>query len=262
MPSHVPANVIEVADGFWNIRGSHKLGPIELGTQCSLLRRGDGFVLLDACAFDDATRRWLLETTRGGEAVEAILNLHPFHTLHVAAAHALFPNARLYGTARHAEVCPGLPWQPQRTEEVACHQLFADDFAFMVPRGVELVSRDPKLHFSSVLAFHTPTRTLHVDDTLIYMKLPWLLRPFGRELFRFHPALGKMLERRPGAAAELRAWIAELVERARGVDNLCAAHSTVLLARDNDGASIATRIERAAERVEGVLRKHERAYPA
>lgn len=256
-----PRRIIEVADGFWNLRGSFKIGPLDIGTQASLVRRPGGtFVLLDACAFDEPTRAWLDERTRGGERLEAVIHLHPFHTLHVAAAHELFPRAHLYGTARHVARLAALPWQPLRTEDPAFHRLYADDFDFMVPRGVDFIADDPKLHFSSVLAFHKPTRTLHVDDTLLYMKLPWLLRPFGRDLTRLHPTLRKVLERRPGAAGAFRAWAAELVERTRDVENLCAAHSAVLLGRDNRGASIASRIERAVQRAEGVLRAHERKH--
>ena len=47
----LPSNVIEVAEGFWNIRGSFKIaGLYDLGTHASLVRRASGkLVLLDAC---------------------------------------------------------------------------------------------------------------------------------------------------------------------------------------------------------------------
>ena len=255
-------DVIEVADGFWNIRGSFRVGGIlDIGTHASLARRASGtFVLLDACAFSEETREWLLEETRGGELLEAVLHLHPFHTLHVRAAHALFPRAKLFGTARHHETLADLPWEASLTESPELHEHFAEDFEFSVPRGTDFISKDPNLHFSSVLAIHRASKTLHVDDTLMYIRLPWLLRLFGSDVTRLHPTLAKVLEPRAGAAEEFRGWARELVTRAKDLDNLCAAHTAVLLGRKNTGASIASRVEAAVQKAESTLVAHERKH--
>ena len=257
-----PSNVIEVADGFWNIRGSFVIaGFYDLGTQASLVRRASGkYVLLDACALADDTRRWIHELTRDGEDLEAILHLHPFHTLHVRSAHEAFPRAKLHGTARHREKLADLPWEPLLTEDAALHEAFQEDFAFSVPCGVDFIPKDEKLHFASVLAFHHASKTLHVDDTLLYMRLPWPIRLFKPDVTRLHPTLGAVLEHRAGAAADFRAWTRELVELTRDVQNLCAAHSTALLARKNEGASIVTRVEAAVRGVEGKVVAHERKF--
>jgi hypothetical protein len=256
-----PPNVIEVADGFWNIRGSFKIGGIlDIGTQASLVRLGSGkYVLLDACAFSDEVHRWIGELTDGGDNLEAVLHLHPFHTLYVAMAHERYPKATLFGTARHIEKLGELPWDERRVDEAAVHQLFAEDFEFTVPRGVAFISADEKLHFASVIAFHRASRTLHVDDTLMYIKLPLLFRWIARDVVRLHPTLAMVLEKRAGATDDFRAWAGQLVELCRDVRNLCAAHSAVLLERDNRGASIAERVQAAVARVEGTLRAHERA---
>lgn len=255
-----PRQVIEVGDGFWNIRGSFKLGGIiNIGTQASLVRReSGGFVLLDACSLDEATRTWIGEVTGG--AIEAIVNLHPFHTVFVPEVHELYPEAALYGTARHHDKLPDLPWKAPRAEDPELHELFAEDFDFTVPRGVDFISSDEKLHFSSVLAVHRASKTLHVDDTVNYIRLPGPLRIFGRDLTRFHFTLPKVLEPRAGAAAEFRQWARELIERTREVDNLCAAHTSTLLGRDNRGASISERIAAALEKAEGKLAAHEQKH--
>jgi hypothetical protein len=260
--ARLPRSVVDLGAGFWNLRGSFRLGGlIELGTQASLVRRQSGrFVLLDAIDLDDATRRWVDERTDGGEAIEAVLHLHPFHTLHVRALHARYPGAKLYGTVRHHERFPDLPWEAARTEDPALHTLFADDLDFSVPRGVELVPSNENLHFSSVLAFHRASKTLHVDDTLLYLRLPGPLRALKRDVLRFHPTLGRVLEPRAGAARDFRAWAEELVERARGVENLCAAHSAVLRGPEHPDPPLATRIAQALQKVEGTLRRHERAH--
>lgn len=262
MPANrLPPNVIEVADGFWNIRGSYKLGGvIELGTQASLVKLARGtFVLLDACAFSDEVHRWIGELTNGGDRLEAFLHLHPFHTLHVATAHERYPKATLFGTARHIAKLGALPWDERRVEEPAVQQLFADDFEFTIPRGVDFIPADEKLHFASVIAFHRASRTLHVDDTLLYIKLPLLLRWAARDVVRLHPTLAKVLEKRAGATDEFRAWAGEFVALCRDARNLCAAHSAALLERDNRGPSIAERVEAAVAKAESTLRAHERA---
>lgn len=258
----LPSSVLEVADGFWNIRGSFKIaGVVDIGTQASLVRRKNGrFVLLDACEFPSEVRDWLLAKTRDGADVEAVLHLHPFHTLHVESGHALFPKATHHGTTRHRERAPAVPWSPLRVDEPELHRAFADDFDFMVPRGVDFIPRDPKLHFSSVLAFHSASRTLHVDDTLLFLRLPPPLSFFKPPVTRFHPTLGKVLERRPGAVAEFRTWANQLIERLGSVENLCAAHSAALLGRDNQREPIAERVRDAFRRVEGTLEAHEREH--
>ena len=258
----VPRDVIEVADGFWNIRGSFMIAGIyDLGTQASLVRRASGkYVLLDACALTDQSLRWLRAQTGDGAELEAVLHLHPFHTLHVRSAHEAFPRAKLYGTARHHAKLADLPWETLLTEDAALHAAFREDLGLSVPRGVYFIPRNENLHFASVLAFHHASKTLHVDDTLLYLRVPWPFRLFKPDVTRLHPTLAKVLEHRAGAAAEFRAWCRELVESTRDVQNLCAAHSTVLLSRENKGASIVTRVEAAVRNAESTLAAHERTH--
>ncbi len=260
--SEAPRHVIEVSKDFWNIRGSYKIGGVvDIGTHASVLRRANGkLVMLDACGLDDAARAWLMSLTRDGEDLEAVLHLHPFHTVHVRAAHELFPSAKLYGTARHADKLGDLPWEPLRTEDAELHSAFADDLAFSVPRGVDFVSSDPNLHFSSVLALHRASKTLHVDDTLIYMRVPLLFRLFGLDVTRLHPTLAKVLEPRPDAVSEFRAWTRELQDLVADADNLCAAHSAVVLARNNKGPTVPARVAAAVARAEGIVAAHERKH--
>ena len=194
-------SILHIADGFWNVRGSHKVaGLLDIGTHASLVRRkGGGFVFLDAYSPSEPVKRDLDEITRGGREVEAILNVHPFHTVHVKRMHELFPNARLYGTARHHERFPHLPWEATRSEDAATHALFAEDLEFSVPRGVDFISRDERVHFSSVLVRHSATRTLHVDDTLMYLRMPLPLRLLGHDVWST-PRLPQLTSRLPTAS--------------------------------------------------------------
>jgi hypothetical protein len=255
--------MLKVSEAFWNIRGSYKIGGvIDVGTQTSLVRRANGrFVFLDSYTLTGRVSREVDELTGGGENVEAILNLHPFHTVHVRKMHELFPRARLYGTARHLKRFPELPWEEARTEDSAVHEEFEDDFDFSVPRGVDFISADEKVHFSSVLAFHRASRTIHSDDTVMYIRMPALLRLFGlSDAVSFHPTLAKALERRPGAAGDFRAWAEQWIEDWQDAENLCAAHTAALLARENNGEPIHKRLRKALDKVGGTLQAHERKF--
>ena len=185
--------------------------------------------------------------------------MHPFHTVHVQKMHELYPQARLYGTARHLELFSDLPWEAELTEDPELHALFAEDFEFSVPAGVDFISANDNIHFSSVLVMHPVSQTMHVDDTFMYIKLPRPMRLVGmKDSLSFHPTLPMALEKRAGAVADFRAWAEGLCSDWRDVENLCAAHTAPLLASDNSGASIHDRLQKALRRCATKLRKHER----
>jgi len=243
-----------ISEDFWNIRGVFRaLGLLDVGTHCSLVRLSSGrFVMLDSYSLEGEVRDRVLAHTDGGRAVEAVINLHPFHTMHVQSTRSLFPGAKLYGTARHHERFASLPWEPERTEDPAFAACFADDFDFMVPQGVQLVTDSDHVHFSSVLAIHRPTETLHVDDTLSWLPLP------GGGLLHWHPTLGRALE--PGAEASetFRHWAEALAKRCESVRNVCTAHARGSTLRDQAPGEIATRIRKATRRIDWKLRGHAR----
>jgi hypothetical protein len=255
--------IIQVAPDFWNVRGVFRIaGLVDIGTQASLVRLKSGnFLFLDSYTADEALREELHAITGGAGEIEAIVNLHPFHTVHVERMHQMYPAARLHGTRRHLALFPDLPWEPVKSEDTPLHQLYADDFEFSIPRGVDFISGNEHVHCSSVMAYHRDSRTIHVDDTLMYIVLPRLLRLLGlRDSVAFHPTLAMALEKRPGAAAEFRAWAGEIIEQWGAAENLCAAHSGVLSAKNNRGNSIRERMCRALRRSELWLRAHEKRY--
>lgn len=255
--------IIGVSGDFWNIRGSFKIGGVvDIKTHASLVRLANGnFVFLDSYSLGEETRKEIAKIVGRRGKIEAILNVHPFHTVHVTRMHELYPQARLYGTARHLERFPELPWEAECTEEPELHALYADDFEFSVPAGVDFVSANDNIHFSSVLVMHPVSHTIHVDDTFMYIQLPLLLRLVGRkDSLGFHPTLAGALEKRAGAVADFRAWAETLTDDWGDAENLCAAHTAPLLARDNTGASIHERLGKALRKCEPVLRIHQLRY--
>lgn len=254
--------MIQTGNHFWNIRGSFRIaGLLDVGTQASLVRRATGgFVLLDSLVPDSQSAAAINELTDGGEKIEAILNLHPFHTLSVEAVHKRFPKAVLFGTQRHKDRFPDLPWATETTDSSALHQQFVDDLVFSVPAGVDFISDDEKVHFASVLAFHQDSGTIHVDDTFNYIPPSGLLRftPLADTL-SVHPTLAKALQPRAGAAAEFHRWAEGLIECWEGATALCAAHNGILTPQVGD-ATIPERLRAALDRVEDTLAAHEQRY--
>lgn len=255
--------IIQVADDFWNIRGSFKIGGVvDIKTHASLVRLANGnFVFLDAYSLGPKAREQVADIVGRDGEIEAILNLHPFHTVHVKKMHELYPQARLYGTARHHELFVDLPWEAECTEDPELHELYADDFEFSVPEGVDFISANDNVHFSSVLVMHRDSYTIHVDDTFMYIQLPFMLRLVGiKDSLGFHPTLSSALEKRTGAAADFRAWARTLIDDWEDAENLCAAHTGPLLACDNRGLSIPGRLKKALRRCEPALRIHQYRY--
>lgn len=248
--------IIRIAEDFWTVRGTYRIfGLLNVGTQASLAAlQSGGFVLLDSYTLEGEARDKIMELTDGGKKLEAVINLHPFHTVHVEAVAQMFPDARLYGTRRHISRFPKLRWESEQTESEEFAALYHDDFDFMVPRGVDFVAADEKLHFSSVLAFHRSSHTLHVDDTLNWLPLPW-----GGRL-AFHPTLKSVLEDRPDAAADFRAWAGELAERCESVRHICTAHAGHPSLSDEPAGGIAARVRNALEQVESALKAHESRF--
>jgi len=256
-------DIVTVGDGFWNFRGSFKIGGvIDVGTQSALVRLRSGrFVLLDSYALSRSARRLVSDQTDGGEKLEAVINLHPFHTLHVSTVYQWYPDVAHYGTERHHRLFPDLPWAETCSEDPALHERYGDDFDFTVPRGVDFISADENVHFSSVLAYHAASKTIYSDDTLLYVRLPQVARWFGLgDSVSFHPTLTKALVQRAGAAQDFRTWAGNLIKNWGAAENLCAAHTAALLATENSGASIGDRIASALGRVETTLATHERRY--
>jgi len=219
----------QLTPDYWMVRGTFRIGGVlNVGTQMSLVRKKDGrFVLIDS--YDDPEDLALIEReTDGGKAIDAIINVHPFHTIHCRALHNRFPDAELIGTARHVRLFPDLPWSPDLIEMPETQERFSSDFAFTIPDGVDFVCQDESVHVGSVMVRHHASRIIHVDDTLNVFRPPAFLRPvLPHPRLRFHPMLGKALQKRAGAADEFERWAKGLAERWADTPVVCAAHSMV-----------------------------------
>ena len=249
-----------LVDSFWNIRGVHRIaGLIDIGTQMSVVRRPNGrFVVIDGCPLDDATRDALLALTGGGEQVDAVVHVHPFHTLHVEAIHGLLSDATLYGTERHRRKLPALPWTGTPVETWGDGHPLADVFDLSVPDGVDFVCPDERVHVASVLARHRPSGIVHVDDTLNVIAAPGLLGDvLPQSALKMHPMLAKALTPEPGAADAYARWARDLAVRWADTPVVCAAHSAV---RELAPGGFRYEVEAALAGVEKTLARHRSRY--
>ncbi len=252
--------VIDLGSGFWNIRGNLRIGGVlNVGTHSSLVRLSSGdFVFLDSYGFGDEAAGQVMALTDGGRAVRAILNLHPFHTIHCETMHRMFPQADLFGSDRHHRKWPGLPWQPQRVEAPDVAARFPD-LRFSLPGGIDYICQNERVHAGSLLAYHPASNSLHVDDTLNVLPIPgWLRRLLRQPQVGFHPTLGQALQDRPGAAQDFRDWALRIADEWRDIRTVCAAHSQSLAIAPG---SFPGHMARALAKVEPVLQRFETKRP-
>ena len=228
---------------------------INIGTQMSLVRKLDGrFILIDAYEPGGSDHAELLALTDNGALIDAVLNVHPFHTVHCKFVHETLPHARLVGTRRHLQQMPQLDWDPACIEETATQQQFADLFDFSIPAGVEFIPEDESVHVSSVLVRHRESGIVHVDDTLMYLNPPSLVQlVLPAPKLRFHPKLADALQNRAGAADDYVRWAKDLARDWADTRIVCAAHNGIARMTDQ---TFAQAIEEALEQVLDTLQNH------
>lgn len=216
----------------------------------SLVRQPNGnFILIDAYELDESDQDELMALTNGGSQIEAVLNIHPFHTVHCEFIQNLLPSARLIGTRRHREQLSNLRWDPALIEDATTQRQFSDIFEFSIPDGIDFISDDETIHVGSVIVRHRSSGIIHVDDTLMFLDLPSLVQRVipGPEL-RFHPKLAEGLEKRAGAADDYIAWARNMSREWADTTIVCAAHNGIVRMTDQSFAeAIAKALEHASE---------------
>ncbi|XP_037040368.1 uncharacterized protein LOC119077304 [Bradysia coprophila] len=220
-------------NGFWNVRVPFQIKLLEIGTHMSLIQLSNGnFLVIDTVALNDQLERELNELTNNGTKIEAVLAVHPFHTLAYSAFHRLYPNVPYYGTPRHLRKLTEIKWAGQLDDKENKELLskWAPDVELRIPAGAEYFDPQPEdtNHFVSIFVYHRNSKTLHVDDTLIYAEDPsWPVRlVFGVQAgsLKFHPSMADGgLYRTVEAPLQFRDWMKKLLDD-WDFENLCTAH--------------------------------------
>lgn len=211
-----------IGPGFWNIRGVFEVGPIDVGTQMSIIQLDSGkFVVVDTVDLKEDLQVEFNVLTQNGTLVEAIIATHPFHTTYFPAWYQAYPNIPFYGTPRHLRIQPQIPWAGSMYD-CANRQQWLPQIHMRIPAGAEFVSPQPESsnHFTSILVFHPASRTIHVDDTID------LDEPFVGDML-FHPSLvGPALYHVSGTPFAFRDWVQKIINE-WNFDNIVAAHKGI-----------------------------------
>ncbi|WP_367109222.1 hypothetical protein [uncultured Psychrobacter sp.] len=219
--------IYDLGAGFWNIQGTFKLGGVvDIGTQCSLVQLESGkFVFLDSYELTDEVRKHVMKLTNDGQDVEAVLNVHPFHTVHCAQMAKDFPHATFYGSSRHRTEVPEVDWSDDLVESDAVAERYSE-LEFSLPEGIHYIAPNDSVHAGSLLVRHPASKSVHIDDT--FMSPPFkILKAVLPELM-LHPTTKKALKDEPNAGEQYCDWVIQLAHDWRDTHNFCAAHSEMV----------------------------------
>lgn len=252
--------VLDLGEGFWNIRGSFRLGGIvDIGTQCSLVQLNSGrFVFLDSYALSGESKAQVMALTDEGQQVEAVLNLHPFHTTHCKQMAQDFPKATFYGSSRHHTQVPEIDWSEDLVESEAVAQRYPE-LEFSLPQGIYYISPNEMIHAGSLLAFHPASASLHVDDTFVTPPTKLRKAKFLKRILpelTLHPTTKQALTDAPNAGEQYCDWVSNLAHQWRETRHFCAAHSGMVKFDSGDFEhALLTAINKARPKLEKRNRK-------
>lgn len=240
----------DLGAGFWNIRGSFvRDGMVDIGNQSALIKLQSGkFILLDSYTLTGDVRAQVMALTNDGQDIEAVLNVHPFHTVHCARVAKDFPQATFYGSARHHKEVPEVQWSDDYVESTAVAERYPE-LEFSVPKGIHYIAPDDAIHSGSLLVFHPASQSLYVDDT--FEIPPSKLFDSVQAGINLHPTTLKALKDEPNAGKEYCDWATHLANEWYDVRYFCGAHSgLVVFAEGEFKASLLSTIDNARSHLE------------
>ncbi|KAI8613345.1 hypothetical protein BC830DRAFT_1132649 [Chytriomyces sp. MP71] len=229
--------IIEVTPGCFNLRAPFQIlaGMVDVGTHMSFVRLESGkFLVLSTVQLDDEAKKEVMELTKGGELIEAVVATNPFHTLYFELFAELFPNAKFYGTPRHMRNYPNVPWVGNVDDEKVL-KLWAPEIELEWTAGCEIVNPQPESinHFAGVVAFHRASRTIICDDCFKVSMDPGFIERnvFGRRNHEisFHMSLwNHALLNTPTSVQEFYDWVVKIMKE-WDFDNISTAHGGVMV---------------------------------
>lgn len=227
--------VKEVVPGFFNIRAPFHVmgGALNVGTHMSIARLDSGdFVAIDAVKMNPELKREIDELTEGGKRLVMVLNTHPYHSVGIDSFHAEYPateTRKWIGCPRHLRTKPEIQWSGNLENEDA-RKVLEPEIAMAIPDGAEFNNPLPEHsnHFSSVFVLHRASKTVHDDDTIMFVNSPPVLMRvagFTDCSCHFHPSmLGPGLRPTQEAPFQFKAWLQKLLAE-WDFENICTAHN-------------------------------------
>jgi hypothetical protein len=134
---HITDEFYQVGSNFWNIRGRFKILAklIDIETHMSFIQLQNGnFLVVDTVELDDRLRQEINHLTDNGNKIEAVIGVHPFHTLSFQNFYESYPNAAYYGTPRHLRRLTKIPWAG-RLDDCNVRNKWEPDVQLRIPAG-------------------------------------------------------------------------------------------------------------------------------
>ena len=219
--------IYDLGAGFWSIRGSFiKNSIIDIGGQSALIKlASERFIFLDSYTLTGEVRQQVMSLTNNGHDVEAVLNVHPFHTVHCAQMAKDFPQATFYGSRRHLEQIPEINWAKDLVESDAVATRYPE-LEFSLPKGIYYIAPDDAVHAGSLLVYHPASQSIYVDDT--FEIPPSKLLNAVQPTLGLHPTTKQALKDEPNAGQQYCDWATALANKWLDVRYFCGAHSGVV----------------------------------
>lgn len=127
-----------IGDGFFNICVPFKMVGVEIGTHMSIIQlRNGNFLIIDTVAMNDKLSNEFNQLTHNGTKIDAVIAVHPFHTLAYSAFHKRYPDVKYYGTPRHVRKVTEIKWAGQldADENKALLTKWAPEVELRIPDG-------------------------------------------------------------------------------------------------------------------------------
>lgn len=167
MKTNMASPLITIGTNFWNLRASfYILHFIDIGTHMSFIKLSSGrFLVVDTCEVPPTAKTAIDVLTENGNLIDAVIGTHPFHTMYFKPFHKMYPNVRYFGCPRHLRNVD-IPWAGNLLDHLNDWQ--AEGVQMRVPDGADIDPVDQNNHLSSVFVFHQESKTIHIDDTVVY----------------------------------------------------------------------------------------------
>lgn len=109
---------------------------VEIGTHMSIVQlRNGNFLVIDTVVINDELKRDIDELTHNGTKIEAVIAVHPFHTLAWTAFYKMYPHAKYYGTPRHLRKLTEIQWAGQLDDSNGFLSKWTPDVELRIPAG-------------------------------------------------------------------------------------------------------------------------------
>lgn len=135
--AHQTPQLHQIGPGFWNVRTSFKVFKIiDIGTHMSVIQlRNGNFLVIDTVEMNDQLKKELDDLTNNGTKIEAVVGVHPFHTLAFPGFYKLYPNAKYYGTPRHLRNLKDIKWTGELDNNKESLSRWEPEVELRIPAG-------------------------------------------------------------------------------------------------------------------------------